>query len=98
MNDRVDHGGAFVLAALMLALGGCGTSEESGSGTKAASAVTSSSQQPAQSPAHRQARVARHSSGQTTPGLGRRTRFAACQIRGLLPDPACTPGAIFVGA
>ena len=30
--------------------------------------------------------------------LGHQTKFGGCHIRGVLPDPSCTPGAIFAGA
>lgn len=30
--------------------------------------------------------------------LGRRTKAVGCHVRGALPDPACTPGAIFGAA
>src|SRR5262249_39654541 len=42
-----------------------------------------------------QLRVARTTS---TSGLGHRTKSSGCHVRGQLPDPACTPGAIFVSA
>jgi hypothetical protein len=32
---------------------------------------------------------------QAAPALGRRTKATGCHVRGALPDPACTPGAIF---
>jgi hypothetical protein len=40
-------------------------------------------------------------SGITAPvsaGFGRQVKFSGCRVRGPLPDPACTPGAIFAGA
>jgi hypothetical protein len=30
--------------------------------------------------------------------LGKRTKTSACHVRGALPDPACTPGAVYPGA
>jgi hypothetical protein len=92
--------GAFAIAALALLLGGCGTNEESASTATggSASTVAVSQPRPTQPPAHRQLTVARPSPGRPTSALGRRTEFAACQVRGLLPDRACTPGAIFAGA
>lgn len=38
--------------------------------------------------------------GQTTTNatLGRRSRTNGCRVRGVLPDPLCTPGAIFPAA
>lgn len=37
--------------------------------------------------------------GSTVAGsLGPRSKTSACHARGLLPDPACTPGAIFTAA
>jgi hypothetical protein len=35
---------------------------------------------------------------QSTPRLPTRTRSSSCRVRGQLPDPACTPGAIFARA
>ncbi len=49
-------------------------------------------------PADQQARAPRQPSSPALASLGHRTESTACQIRGLLPDPACTPGAIFAGA
>ncbi len=37
-------------------------------------------------------------SGSPAAALGHRTKSAGCRVRGLLPDPACTPGAIFASA
>jgi hypothetical protein len=36
--------------------------------------------------------------GPPAAALGHRTKSAGCRVRGLLPDPACTPGAIFTTA
>ncbi len=36
--------------------------------------------------------------GQSSAGLGRRTKTFGCAVRGQLPDPACTPGAVFASA
>jgi hypothetical protein len=92
---------ALASSAVIAALSGCGTTEESGS-TSARSATTSAAP-PAPShatthPAHRHSQVARHSSSGTASVLGHQTKFAGCQIRGRLPDSACTPGATFTGA
>jgi hypothetical protein len=38
------------------------------------------------------------SSGSGGPGLGQRTKTSGCVVQGALPDPACTPGAIFTSA
>lgn len=32
------------------------------------------------------------------PALGHRTKSSGCRVRGVLPDPACTPGSIFSAA
>src|SRR6476659_8738142 len=32
------------------------------------------------------------------PSLGHRTKSSGCRVRGLLPDPACTPGSVFTSA
>ena len=37
-------------------------------------------------------------SSEAAPALGRRTKATGCHVRGALPDPACTPGAIFTAA
>jgi hypothetical protein len=37
------------------------------------------------------------SAGSGGPALGQRTKSSGCQVRGALPDPACTPGAVFAG-
>ena len=37
-------------------------------------------------------------SGAPATTLGHRAKSAGCRVRGLLPDPACTPGAIFTTA
>ena len=87
-------------AAVVVALSGCGTAEE-GEGTAARSATTSApaaSAHPTTHLAHRHSQVARHSSSGTASALGHQTKFAGCQTRGPLPDPACTPGATFTGA
>jgi hypothetical protein len=36
--------------------------------------------------------------GLSSATLGLQTKFGGCRARGVLPDPACTPGAIFAGA
>jgi hypothetical protein len=41
---------------------------------------------------------ARAASGAPVTALGHRTKSAGCRVRGLLPDPACSPGAIFTTA
>lgn len=92
---------ALASAAVVAALSGCGTTEE-GEGTAARSATTSAapaaSAHPTTHPAQRHSQVARHSSSGTASALGHQTKFAGCHTRGLLPDPACTPGATFTGA
>jgi hypothetical protein len=89
---------ALALAGLMFGLGGCATSKEGEGTTADASAVSTPGRQTGQSQLHPSARVVRGPSSQATPGLGHRRKADGCQIRGLLPDPACTPGAIFTSA
>jgi predicted RNase H-like HicB family nuclease len=99
VKNQLALAGAFALAAVTLLLGGCGTTEDGGStATSVSSAVTAPRERPTPHRVHRQSRVARHSSSPAALVLGHRTKFTACRIRGLLPDPACTPGAIFTGA
>jgi hypothetical protein len=99
VKDKLAGSGAFALAAVTLLLGGCGPTEDGGSmATSVSSAVTAPRERPTPHPVHRQSRVARHSSGPVALALGHRTKSTACRIRGLLADPACTPGAIFTGA
>jgi hypothetical protein len=86
------------LAVTVLIFGGCGAQEEATNPRArgpAALTATASHNQPTQ-----RARVAaaRRSLGATTPALGHRSKFASCQVRGQLPDPACTPGAVFSSA
>jgi len=49
-------------------------------------------------PRRRRAAHQRRATTARTATLEHRTKFSGCHIRGLLPDPACTPGAIFAGA
>lgn len=91
----------LALAAAMLLLGGCGTAEEREGAARSVattSAVAATHPRPTKHRAHRPAQVARHSSSLTASALGHQTKFVGCHIRGLLPDAACTPGAIFTGA
>jgi hypothetical protein len=88
-----------------LVFAGCGTSEQPASGPEEqastpgspASAPTSQPQ-PRALPTRQRSRAPRQPSGPAAPALGRPTKSTACQVRGQLPDPACTPGAIFAGA
>jgi hypothetical protein len=99
VKNQLAGSGASALAAVTLLLGGCGTTEDGGStATSVSSAVTAPRGRPTPHPVHRQSRVARHSSSPAALALGHRTKSTACRIRELLPDPACTPGAIFTGA
>jgi hypothetical protein len=94
--------GALALVVLALLFGGCGSGEEAG--TTATTASTATAEPPGPAAAH--PRTARHPSNrrsrvtgsQAVPALGHQTKFTGCQVRGLLPDPACTPGAIFPSA
>lgn len=92
---------ALASASLIAALSGCATTDE-GERTAARSATTgaaaAASAQPTTHPAHQHSQAARHSSSGTASALGHQTKFVGCRIRGLLPDAACTPGAIFAGA
>lgn len=91
----------FALAAVVLLLGGCGTAEEgkdAASGSATTSAVAAAHPHPAHHPAHRHSRAARHASSPTASALGHQTKFVGCHVRRQLPDPGCTPGAIFAAA
>jgi len=72
------------LAVVALLAGGLGAIAEGSALSKVASAAPSD--------AARAAMLA------TAPALGPRTRSSGCRVRGLLPDPGCTPGAIFLDA
>jgi hypothetical protein len=95
------------LAAVLL-LGGCG--ESGGGHTGASSAEPGAQSTPT---AQRSGGAVAESSQRAVAnlaGTGRRERaraagplgierkFAGCRVRGLLPDPACTPGAVFAHA
>jgi hypothetical protein len=98
VKNQLAGSGAFALAAVTLLLGGCGTTEDGGSTATSVSSAVTAPQRPTPHPVHLQSRVPRHSSSHAALALGHRTKSTACRIRGLLPDPACTPGAIFTGA
>src|SRR5205807_2565004 len=57
-----------------------------------------SARTPATTSSVRRSQLAGRPSGAATTKLGAQTRFAACHVRNLLPDPGCTPGAVFTGA
>jgi hypothetical protein len=98
----------LAICACALVIGGCGTSQnattsaaslEEGASTAAGAsntAVATSHPRSTQPPADQRSQAAGRSSSSAV--LGHRTKSTACQIRGLLPDPACTPGAVFAGA
>jgi len=94
--------GAITLAAATLLLTGCGvTNEDSGSTATGVPTSASTATPPPTAPPRsvpRTTSAARQPSTAAAPGLGQRTKFAGCKVRGQLPDPACTPGAIFAGA
>ena len=100
MKNHLRGSGAVALAAIALLVGACGTSEEDVSTATgmSTSSVAASNPRQAPHPAHRPSRAAQHSSGPSALALGHRTKSTGCQIRGLLPDTACTPGAIFTAA
>ncbi|MCW3025661.1 MAG: hypothetical protein JWM29_1093 [Solirubrobacterales bacterium] len=92
--------GVITLAAGALILGGCGAAGEDRGTSQSpttATAVAAAPPRPSQPLTTRRSRVA-HPSTATPTALGHRTKFVGCHARGLLPDPACTPGAIFSGA
>jgi hypothetical protein len=91
----------LALTAGVLLLGGCGTTKEGGgaaSSSATTTAIAAAPPPPAHHPARRHSQVAQQTSSLTAPSLGHQTQFVGCQVRGQLPDPACTPGAIFVAA
>ena len=91
MNRRFCVGAAGALLLVALFLAAC-------SGSQPQSTTT----QPPQSAATRQARSTPTQPPVGTPGqsalLGTRTKTSGCQANGPLPDRACTPGAIFPDA
>jgi hypothetical protein len=100
VTSRLDRSGALAVVAVTLVLGGCGTTEGGGSTAAGVStgAAAATPTQPAPHRAHRSSSVARHRSSTAAPALGHATKSTGCRSRGLLPDPACTLGAIFAGA
>jgi hypothetical protein len=92
----------LLLGAVTVLLAGCGTAEEGGSTATGVSsgATTATQAQPATQTAAKKSQSPRHAPPRSGPAsaLGHQTKFAACHVRGVLPDPACTPGAIFAGA
>jgi hypothetical protein len=91
---------ASAVAVALLFAGGCGTGEQ-GEGaasntTPTAAAARSNSRSVRHRPRHPPA--TRHVVRPNAYSLGRQTKFGGCYVRGVLPDPACTPGAIFTAA
>lgn len=81
---------------VILSVAGCG----GGGGTVGTRAVAVGSSTKAQvlaRPPAQQRRSDRPGQLSST-GLGRRTKTFGCAVRGQLPDPACTPGAVFASA
>jgi hypothetical protein len=100
---RAGAGHHLIAATLVAAsLGGCGST---GGGTSSVGADSSTGSAGSSStpsvPAPR-APARRRPVQRTRPvpaaGLGRRTQTSGCRVRGQLPDPACTPGAVFAAA
>ncbi len=103
---------AVVASAVLAFTSGCGastSSETSGTSTSAvtpsltsttASTATTSASTPSKPPAtHKpKSRTPRRPPVAATPTVGHPTKSSGCQVRGELPDPACTPGGIFVAA
>lgn len=92
---------ATPFAAIIVALSGCAAT------TGSTTATSSSNTAPTapRAPAFHSGPVARRAGSRPSPGrteslvaLGRRTRTSGCQVRGQLPDPACTPGGVFPNA
>ena len=92
----------LLVGVVTISLAGCGAAEESGSTAAGVSsgATTAPQAQPATQPAAKKAQATRHATPGTGPAsaLGHQSKFGACHVRGVLPDPACTPGAISAGA
>jgi hypothetical protein len=96
-NHRFSPVAVAAIATALLAFG-CG--ETASSSSSAASQAVASVANTATTPPPRK-HPAAHKRRATTAraaALGHRTKFSGCHIRGLLPDRACTPGAIFAGA
>jgi hypothetical protein len=89
---------AVVVIATALIAVGCGetvsSSPSASSEPVAAVASTGTAPPPSKLPATHKRRAATARAA----ALGHRTKFSGCHVRGLLPDPPCTPGAIFAGA
>jgi hypothetical protein len=83
---------AFVLMAV--GCGATGASSTSEGGEAVASAASTASTPP---PSASSAPPTRPTATASAAALGHPTKFSGCHVRGLLPDPACTPGAIFAG-
>jgi hypothetical protein len=98
---------ALLTAAIACALvtvgcgetGGSATSQGGEPGASVASSASSAgapatavSSEPAKAPPKAPTAVA------SVAALGHPTRSSGCRVRGLLPDRACTPGAVFAGA
>lgn len=99
MTAAPTHGRSCLARLCVLAVsvfvGGCGEAGTTTAGGPASVNVPTTSGAPSSASrrlaqkAHRRKRV-----GPST-ALGARTKTSGCQARGQLPDPACTPGAIF---
>lgn len=90
--------GVVALAAAALLLGGCGEAEDNGA-TQSPPTTAVAAAPPPRADHHTTPRPRfAPSSTASRPELGHQTKFVGCHVRGLLPDPACTPGAIFSGA
>lgn len=97
LNKRLS---AFVIAAIAFVLMAVGCGATGGGSTskagEAVASVASTASTPPPSPSS--APPTRPKATASAAALGRPTKFSGCHVRGLLPDPACTPGAIFAGA
>ncbi|HWK16904.1 MAG TPA: hypothetical protein VNR66_05570 [Solirubrobacteraceae bacterium] len=99
---RAGAGHHLIAATLVAAsLGGCGSTAAGTSsvGADSSTGPAASSSTPSV-PSHRAPvrRPVRRPRPAPAAGLGRRTRTSGCRVRGQLPDPACTPGAVFAAA
>jgi hypothetical protein len=94
--------GQVACVVMVLSLAGCGgagdstSSAPAGSGAATSSpATTARATRPAKRPARRPTRSPHPA---PAAGLARRTKTSGCQVHSQLPDPACTPGAVFAAA
>jgi hypothetical protein len=100
MNSLNQRYSAFVIAAIASGLIAVGCGETGGSSTSSASETVASVASAASTPppSKPSAPPKRPKATASPAALGHPAKFSGCRVRGQLPDPACTPGAIFAGA